>query len=191
MRIDEIVDGPKQGSQVFQAMDRDTQNLLRDVKIWKQEIKKAKIQAAREKTREKDLSRNDVIKVGMYRVPVPDLEQWIDTGDDEIMYKSAVANRTAFKGGPAKDLQRVRDTPQWQNLIRNIWQEAAGKMYPSLRDKYPHFFTTHLDSAANILWRPYRIENHVDLKGRRYSPHIEHPELDLPQDHVLLHVQYK
>jgi hypothetical protein len=191
MRIYEVTDGPNMGGQMFQAMDTPTQKLLHDIATWKQEIKKAKLKASAEKYRTKLPTRNDVIQVGTYKIPVVELEQWIDTGDDAVMYDTALKNRTAVVGGPTKDPELIRQNEHWKNLVKNIWQEAAARMYPSLRSKYPALLVTHLATSLNILWRPYRIQHHIDLKGRRYSPHIEHPELVLPKDHAYLHVVYK
>lgn len=191
MRIDEIVDGPKMGTQLFKAMDIPTQKLLRDVSSWKQEIKRAKQRDQSHKYRAKIAASNDMIKVGQYVVPVAELEQWIDSENDEIMYKTALKNKTAFQGGPDNDKSVISQNKSWQNLVRNIWQEAAARMYPSLRDTFPALLTTHLARAVNILWRPHRIKQHVDLQGRRYSPQMAHPEIELPLDHAYLHVVHK
>lgn len=200
MRIQELFesagDGPKQGSTILKTMDASTFNTLATLNKWQQELKQIqnKSNTAKAKERRDRLRKsNYVITVGRWHIEVEPLEKWIETQDHQIPQEVAIARNWGLpRSSSAKTLRdKIIQDPQWKEIVLDIWRAAARKYYgqdsnddlgTGSGDGMSPYTAMGMERRFNLVGRKYRIELHVDQTGRRFSPSIVHPEINLPTE---------
>lgn len=178
--------------QMHVAVEARTHGLLLDLDRWKREREVAARDRAEKRARERDVvqgKRNDLIHLSMcgINLSVPELDRWAEDRDDDRMFALSMKAQWGAPKLPQGVLDELFGDPDYRTVCMAIWREglliANGKRRTRTDIHGHQTLALGVDSALNNMLhavvRRYRIKHHLDRSGKRLSPSMRHPEINL------------